>query len=324
MAPSLLNFPPELLVHILAFLPIQALLKFGQTCKYSHSLANSSLHTLSLGIHPSRVAGIISKLAATQYPLPKATVSAFSVPEHPLSVSSSCRNGWSSRRSSIESDALSDDIFDDDDPYRVSVVIPDAQAFDYLTLLKFHEALTRTVLARHSATLRNLDLSLWTLTIPIAKAIASLSGLRALSIRIEDFPHVRSVPRSRIAVQRIEQAHAWTLLSKTAQWAPRLKALRIEGGELSTPQLARLLGKSRWCHELWLCRCSLISNDIWRWLGSEWEGRAALRILGVMRCGGRLDEEALDVIGGLHGLQVSKRWGVADTGMAGCSVADNR
>lgn len=46
---------------------------------------------------------------------------------------------------------------------------------------------------------------------------------------------------------------------------------------------------------------------MWRWLGREWEGRSALKVLGVMRCGGRLTEEALDDIGLMRGLQVSGR-----------------
>lgn len=316
MTRSLLDFPPELLVHILAFLPVRALLRFSQTCRYSQSLAASSLHTLSLGIHPSRVSGIISNLAATQYLQPKKLASAFSLPEQPLSYPSSSRSSQSSRRSSIESDFLSEESVDDDDPYRVSVLIPDAQIFDYMTLLSFHTALTKSILIRHGGTLRNLDLSLWTLTPSVAKAISSLSALRALSIRIEDFPHVRAVPRSRFAAQQVEQRHAWDILTNTATFAPRLNALRIEAGELTTPQLSLLLNQSRWCRELWLCRCALIGKELWDFLGGEWEGRAALRILGVMRCGGQLDEESLDCIGTLGRLQVSELR--ADTGRRGC------
>ncbi|KAF2477283.1 uncharacterized protein BDR25DRAFT_371341 [Lindgomyces ingoldianus] len=250
MARSLLSFPPEVLLNILTFLPIQGLLKFSQTCHYSHGLANSSLHTLSLGIYPTR--------------------------SNPLSKN---------------------------DPYNVSIIIPDAQTFDFMTLLAFHAALTKSIIIRHGGTLRNLNLSLWTLNTPLAKALASLPALRALSIRIEDFPHVRTVPQARVASQRIEQCKAWDLLAASAVWASRINALRIEGGELSTKQLVALLSQNRWCRELWLCKCNMIGKDLWTFLGSEWEGRTALQILGILRCGGQLDEEVLDVIDILDGLR---------------------
>ncbi|KAF2691532.1 hypothetical protein K458DRAFT_324950 [Lentithecium fluviatile CBS 122367] len=302
MARSLLDLPPELLVHTLTFLPIQALLRFGQTCRHSHSLATSSLHTLSLGIHTTRISGIINKLAATQYPQPKAINSVFALPA-PSSPRPSSASDNSSRRSNRSSQEC--DLFDDSDadPHRVSVLIPDAQIYDYTTLLAFHTALIKSILLRHSSTLRHLDLSLWTFTVPIAKAVASLYALRTLSIRIEDSLHVRAVPRRQLASQRIEQKEAWEILTKTAVWAPRLKALRIEGGELSVADLSRLLNKSRWCHEVWLCKCPSLRKELWSWLGGEWEGRSALRVLGVMRCGGEIGEKALDMIGELKGLR---------------------
>ncbi|KAF2741573.1 hypothetical protein EJ04DRAFT_507340 [Polyplosphaeria fusca] len=294
MSSPLLNLPPELLANMLSFLPIQALLRFSQTCHYSHGLAKSSLHTLSFGIHPTRVSGIISRLASTQYPQPKAT-SAFAA-----SGESKARQA---RRDSLGSESLADELFAEQDPYKVSVLIPDAQAFDYKTLFAFHSALTKSILLRHGGTLRNLDLSLWTLSKPIAKALSKLAALRALSIRIEDYPHVRAVPRKLAGRQQIEQRDAWELLVNQATWASRLHALRVEGGELSARQLCTLLSKNRWCAELWLCKCASIGTELWSYLGSEWEGRAALRILGVMRCGGQLNEEVLDLIGGLGGLQ---------------------
>src|SRR5689334_20635965 len=127
MSSPLLDLPPELLTSVLAFLPIQNLLRFSQTCRYSHSLAKSSLHTLSLGIHPTRVSGIISRLASTQYPLPKHVVSAFSIPSDTAIATSSFY------RSSRGNKSSADDLLAEHDPYKVSVLIPDAQAFDFIT-----------------------------------------------------------------------------------------------------------------------------------------------------------------------------------------------
>ena len=141
---------------------------------------------------------------------------------------------------------------------------------------------------------------------PIARALTVLSALRALSIRIEDFPHIRSVSPGRAAAQRTKEREAWTFLVNNAVWAPRLHALRIDGGELNTMQLSTLLRRSRYCRELWFCNCAMLGPSLWTFLGSEWEGRTALRVLGVMTCGGQLDEGVLDIIGTLEGLQVSE------------------
>ncbi|KAF2109236.1 hypothetical protein BDV96DRAFT_652090 [Lophiotrema nucula] len=299
MTTSLLNLPPELLVNILSFLPIPALLKFSETCHCSHGLANSSLHTLSLGIHPTRVSGIISRLAATQYASPKLIGSAFSLPNQSSNSILYDRAGtYDKRRNFSTSELLSSN-----DPYKVSVLIPDSQVFEYVTLLSFHTALTKSILLRHGGTLRNLDLSLWTLTKPIAKALSNLTAVRALSIRIEEFPHVRAVPRSRIARQRVHEREAWDVLTSQAIWAPRVTALRLEGGELDTAQLTTLLSKSRWCRELWVCKCPGVGKEVWSFLANEWEGRTALKILGVMKCGSQLDEAVLEMIGELKGLQ---------------------
>lgn len=300
MSSQLLGCPPELLINILNFLPVQSLLRFGQTSHYSQDLASSSLHTLSLGIHQSRVSATISKLSATQYPRPTHIASFFHPADQPSSyVGKAC----SSRRSSVGSDYFPENDIEND-PHRVSVLIPNAEAYDHTTLISFNSALTKSILTRHGGTLRNLDLSLCTLTTPIAASIAKLSALRVLSIRIEDISHVRTVPRSRMASQRAEQRVAWDILTDNPAWAPRLEGLRIEGGEVSTTQLSQLLTGSRWCRELWLSKCSSIGEELWNWLGSGWEGSDSLHILAVMRCGGQLGEVALDVIGELRSLQV--------------------
>ena len=197
-------------------------------------------------------------------------------------------------------------------------MIPDAGTYDYPTLISFNAALTKSILTLHGGTLRNLDLSLCTLTSPIARSIARLRALRVLSIRIEDSPYMRTTSRSGRASQQAEQRVAWEILTDTAAWAPRLEALRIEGGEISTTQLSQLLARSRWCRELWLSRCKSIGEEMWDWLGSGWKGSASLHILGIMGCGGQLGELAIDAIGGLRSLQVCM-FG-CDTGSWGCHV----
>ncbi|OCK77631.1 hypothetical protein K432DRAFT_384527 [Lepidopterella palustris CBS 459.81] len=303
---TLLNLPPELLLHILSFLPIQALLKFSQTSRSAHALATSSLHTLSLGIYTTRIAGVISRLGSTSLPIPQKITSVFACPPSSLETSISSIRA-SSSGDSTRSGSFFDsepDLFRQSDPYRISVLIPDAQTFDYDTLLAFHNALTSSILTRHCSTLRHLDISLWTLTAPVAHALTTLPALRVLALRI-DHPHARSIPRSRRVVQSANERAAWELLVSDSPWAERLQALRIEGGEVSGSQLGKLLSKNHFCREIWLGKCYRLGKEIWKFLGSEWKGRFALRVLGVMRCGGELDEEDLELVGGLCGLKVS-------------------
>lgn len=302
MTNTLLNLPPELLINILSLLPIQSLLRFSESNQYCHSLAKTSLHSLSLAVHTTRVSSIISYLATTRYPNPKLAVSCFSSHNRERAGSDEARKA---PRSVLEEWSTTNSQPEDDDPYKVSVVIPDAHDFNFATLLSFHTALTRSILLRHGATLRHLELTCWTLTIPVAKALASLPALRALSVRNDDFPHARAVPRKQAVKQRDEERQAWSILSSTAVWASRLRALRIEGGEISSAHLFTLLGRSGAVRELWLYKCSFIGKELWAFLGRNWHGRAALRVLGLSRCGGQLGEEALLSIGALD-LQVSK------------------
>ncbi|KAF2751764.1 hypothetical protein M011DRAFT_394211 [Sporormia fimetaria CBS 119925] len=196
------------------------------------------------------------------------------------------------------------DRIENRDPYRVSVSISEARYLDCRTLLSFHTALVDSVLVRYDMALRNLDLTLWNLTIPIANTLACLPALRAISIRIDNFAQLRHMSHRLQASQRHEQREAWQFLAKTAVWAPRLLALRVEGAELSSSQLFTLLRGNQMCRELWLCKCPQVGPDLWNFLSNEWEtDHDYLRILGVMRCGGQLGGDALDAIGKLRGLQ---------------------
>jgi hypothetical protein len=287
MSPSILDFPPELVHHILTFLPLRSLLKFSETCHGAHGIAKSSLHTLSLEIHSSRWVAQISRLSATEYPRLKSAISAFPRPDDPYDIS--CSIG----------DFI--DYMNKNYPYRASVIIPGGSNIGPMTLLAFHTALTKRILTNHGATLQHLELSLWTLTLPVAKTLASLPALRTLSVRFNELPYLRGIPRKIFACQKDEQRQAWSLLTESAVWAPRLKALRIECADITIEQLSTLLRKSRQCRELWLCDCDAIDSKLWGILEREWKGS----ILGVMHCGHLLNEESLDSIGNLKNLQVS-------------------
>jgi hypothetical protein len=188
---------------------------------------------------------------------------------------------------------------------KIHVRIKGAFNYDYTTLLNFHNALIQSILLRHADTLRTLDLSLWTLTQPIAETIAELSALRSLSIRVEEDIFARAVPRNCMAWERREQDKAWTVLARTATWKDRLRVLRLENAELTTEQLAALLCQSRWCGALQLSRCRFIGKELWRFLGRDWAGRSCLQRLVLDETGGVLDEKAFEAIVTLSGLRVS-------------------
>ncbi|PVH91581.1 hypothetical protein DM02DRAFT_663844, partial [Periconia macrospinosa] len=135
----LLDCPPELLIHTLGFLPVRELLRFSQTCQYSRSLATASLHTLSLGVHYSRIAATTNRLVATRYPQPQ-WLASFFPPQNQ------------------RSDSTSRDL--EHSPYRASLWVPGTEAHDYPRLLNRKTAL---ILERYGTTLRTLDLCLWML-----------------------------------------------------------------------------------------------------------------------------------------------------------------
>ena len=184
--------------------------------------------------------------------------------------------------------------------------IPAARTYDYATLITFHNTLFQSILARHAETLYTVEISLWTLTRPIAEGIAKLFALRHLSIRIENHFYARAVPRSRVAVERREQSKAWTLLGKKAVWKERLSSLKIENSDLDTEQLVELLRGCRRCKELRIVGCNFVGQELWQVLGRRWEGRDGLRRLSVAECAGCLDARALGAVGGMSGLKVCK------------------
>ncbi|KAI4945428.1 hypothetical protein J4E86_009315 [Alternaria arbusti] len=189
-------------------------------------------------------------------------------------------------------------------PYDIWLRIPQAKSYEYLTLHNFQSALVTSILKRHGTMLQHLNISVWALALPMAKAITSLRALRTFSLRIESgVRYVRGIPRSRIAIEREEQGKAWDVLTESAaEWSGRLTVVRLENCDVRAEQLAVLLKESRGCKELGLNRCRYLGREMWTSLG-DWEGRAKLKMLDVAECGGLLGDEATEVVGRLDGLQ---------------------
>jgi hypothetical protein len=177
----------------------------------------------------------------------------------------------------------------------------EALRYDYGTLINFHSALLSNILARHNNALRNIDITIWSFTVPIAKAIAKLHALRRLSITIQDCYFARSAQRK----YAHEQSAAWEVLANS--WSGSLQSLSIENTDIEELQLFKLLARNSTCRELRLRSSSSIGEGLWDFLGGKWLGRNTLRILAAGGCGGDLNEAALESIGSMKQLQVRKK-----------------
>ena len=257
---SLLDLPPELLLQILSTLPTNPLLRFAQTSQYARKLAYSNLHVLFLAISPSCQSPWYNKLIPDAYS-PK-------LPSHP-----------------------------DYNPHKLLIRIPQAWDFDYSTLLTFHNKITTSILHRHASTLRKIDLTLWTLSIPIAKALTDLPALRDLSIRIES---MQIIPRACLALQRKEEHEAWGLLASTPAFLSQICTLGIENAQVDVHQLRALVSGIKTLRELRLSKCGMLTSSIW-----NISSLTCLRHLCITDClNMHVNETALETISRMHKLQV--------------------
>ncbi|KAK8161634.1 hypothetical protein IWX90DRAFT_388374 [Phyllosticta citrichinensis] len=179
----------------------------------------------------------------------------------------------------------------------IAHVIPKASEHRPNTLLTFHTALTSSILSRYCVSMRNLELSVWALTPPIADALASLKNVRCLSLRVEDPSpsFFRAMPEAGSGTEWNKFADAWG----------RLETLRLMGAEISDWQLCRILERNPALKELWLKKCPDVGRDLLKYMAEEWEGRLGLDALSLIECDAavEIDEEAMEYIRELTNLK---------------------
>jgi len=180
---------------------------------------------------------------------------------------------------------------------QAAIHIPQASDFDYPTLLTFHNKLVASILTRHACTLQKLELSLWTLSPGIARALTSLPALRKLRIRIE---RTQAVPRAYVALQRTEESAAWTALACAPSWMHSLRVLSIEDAGVGAAQLLGIVdGAAKLC-DLRLSSCDMLTSSIW-----DAERFGGLQYLRITECANvHVNEAALRVISKMRTLQV--------------------
>lgn len=287
MVMSLLHvLPTELVLHILSYLPVRDILRFSQLNHEASSLASSSLHTLRLGVYPSKLASLISRLAS---------ISPQSFPT-------------TSKPRMILFDPSSYDTNPSSDPHTVSVILPEVAEHDPETLLSFHTTLLSSVVDRYHGSLSDLDLSIWSLTPPIAAALAKCHNLKSLNIRVENpYMRARGIPTPRTWNRRANHegwVDHWECLTASTAFG-RLESLRLDGAVcLKEEDLLRILHCNEGIRELWLTRCPAVGSGLVQFLGEFWGGRTYLRSLGVISCG-EVSEDALKFLAGTPQLQVS-------------------
>jgi hypothetical protein len=267
MTCSLLQLPPELLAQILEDLPVKALLKFGEASHRTNRLVVSNFHNLAFSFHTNR-----------RTPPSNRTVNTFN------KKSSSQPHRVNTERS----------------PYEVLIHLD--PTYECIILLNLHCALTRSLLLRYSA-LRTLEMSLWALAAPMAKALARLSGLRELSIRIDETTFISHYHEP---IRDIVQQQAWDALAAHAVWAPSVRCLRFANCHIDSVQLIRLLSPGRRLGELGLSACPFVDERVLEFMGCNWRGREGLQTLALAECDDALGGGALEAIDDLSGLQVGE------------------
>jgi hypothetical protein len=294
MVTSLLELPPELVIRALSFLSILDLFRVSACSHHARTLAYASCHTLNLDfcappyqrdfyLTPN---GVLSKrLFLNRGSNGSRTMS---VAKHAqvrrTSIYKSGGSGWLKNES----------------PEKMIILIEDAKNYDYETMINFHSALLSIIMRRHQRSLQNLDISVWTLTVPMAEVIPQLSALRSLSITIQETVYARTAQSK----NSVNQNTAWQVLAESKAWHVSLRELRVNNADIAEPQLFQLLSKHSQCQALSINKCPSIGEALWDYLGGAWEGRTMLRKLKVSECGGSLRQAKFGMISNMVALQV--------------------
>lgn len=279
---SFSDLPPELVLRILNYLALPSLLSFARTSRSSLTLATASVHTLSLGIFPSRIASLIGKLSNSGATTPIAK--RISIDERVTAV------------------PKGDPYNDSDDSHTVSLIIPPEIAQSLNLITKFQNGLASLVVSRHALALRNIDLAIWSLDASTAEALAKCTRLRSLSLRL-DHPYVRHrhIDRGYWDRAACEGSTVWNAFD--GAWGS-LQVIRLEGTGITDWQLQRILQANTAVKEIWVSNCRLLGKEFWRFLANEWEGRSGLRVLKFLATPNKeVDSSILNYVQNLAGLE---------------------
>jgi hypothetical protein len=261
MVTSLLELPPELVIRALSFLSILDIFRVSVCSHHARTLAYASCHTLNLDFcappyqrdfHLNSHGGPSKRLPFNHVPSrSRPPSSAKHAQVRRTSIYKPGGSGWLKNES----------------PDKMIILTEDAQRYDYETMINFHSALLRFIMKRHQRSLQNLDISVWTLTVPMAEIIPQLSALRSLSITIQETIYARTAQRKNSVVQTT----AWQMLAGSNDWNASLRQLRINNADITEPQLFQLLWRHVQCQELSINNCHAIGEALWDFFGGRME-----------------------------------------------------
>jgi hypothetical protein len=288
MAQSILEIPTELLLHVFGFLSIKSVLKFSQCSRHARSMATSGLHTLKLDFCSPPY--LIDDFCPT-----RGTFSARSSTGDSAHFLRKLASSYEFTKGTLGSKIIRPSN-EDKCLYKINVRVAEAHTYDFETLINFNSALLFSILTRYSSALQTLDISIWTLTVPVARAISKLAVLSSLSITLEELASHRTSVET--------QNKAWQVIAGLNAWTGRLRALKVQNAGLYPSQLIVILENNPSCRDLQMINCNALGRALWDFLGGNWEGQTSLRALTISNCGGSVDVKALMTIGKLKGLQV--------------------
>ncbi|KAI4148496.1 MAG: hypothetical protein LQ340_005065 [Diploschistes diacapsis] len=185
--------------------------------------------------------------------------------------------------------SLMETVDDVDDTHSVQRILEKRRTRNKDMIMFNQNLVVARILHKYSASLRDLEISLWDLQQPSAEALAKLKGLRRLSIRLDH-------PTSRF----------WNHLYAKTRGMPvfgRLTSISLERAGITDYQLLRLLEANPDITEIRLRKCLTLSDEFFRGLSQGKLGKQ-VRILHFTQCESpRIDGRILKYIEAMTSLE---------------------
>lgn len=202
--------------------------------------------------------------------------------------------------------SLMETVDDVDDTHSVQRILEKRRTRNKDMIMFNQNLVVARILHKYSASLRDLEISLWDLQQPSAEALAKLKGLRRLSIRL-DHPTSRCTDMHHSFWCHSPGSTVWNHLYAKTRGMPvfgRLTSISLERAGITDYQLLRLLEANPDITEIRLRKCLTLSDEFFRGLSQGKLGKQ-VRILHFTQCESpRIDGRILKYIEAMTSLEV--------------------